>query len=88
MKISLPTKDILINLDDIAIERGIFQEDSFSPLIFCITIALLSWILRCGKTGFETIKYNASYLNYMDNLTIYAKNRDEMKICIEIVKNQ
>ena len=81
----ISTKDGPIHLDDITIERGIFQGYYFSPLIFCIATTLLSQILLRVKTGFKTKEYNINHLNYMNNIRTCAKNRDEMTRCIEIV---
>ena len=33
------------------IRRGIFQDDSFSPLVFVLCMVPLTWLLRRAKTG-------------------------------------
>ena len=86
MCISLPTKECKITLDEIFIERGIFQGDSFSPLLFCIALAPLSRILQRAKVGFKLIQKTISHLLYMDDLKVYAKNREEIVRCIELIK--
>ena len=75
MDISLATEDGVINLDSIAIERGIFQGDSFSPLIFCIALAPPSRMLQRAKTGFKIKNALVSHLKYMDDLKLYAKKQ-------------
>ena len=86
MRISLPTKECKITLDEIFIERGIFQGDSLSPLLFCIALAPLSRILQRAKVGFKLIQKTISHLLYMDDLKVYAKNREEIVRCIELIK--
>ena len=86
MQISLSTELGNVDLDTIHIKRGIFQGDSFSPLMFCLALAPLSRMLHRAKTGFKIKKALISHLKYMDDLKIYAKNREEMKRCIELVE--
>jgi len=71
MRISLPTKEYKITLDEIFIERGSFQGDSFSPLLFCIALAPLSRILQRAKVGFKSDSKTISHLLYMDDLKVF-----------------
>ena len=84
-KIHLPHKDGCITTDDINIERGIFQGDSLSPLIFCICLIPITNILRRAKAGYKLAKNLISHLLYMDDLKIYSKNAEEMERCRRLI---
>ena len=59
------------------IRRVIFQGDALSPLIFKIATLLLNHILRKCRAGWhETI----NHLMYMDDIKLFAKNRNNWKI--------
>ena len=72
-------------MDDINIERGIFQGDSLSPLIFCIYLIPITNILRRAKSGYKLAKNLISHLLYMDDLKIYSKNAEEMERCRRLI---
>ena len=78
-KIHLPHDDGCISTDDINIERGIFQGDSLSPLLFCICLIPITNILKRAKVGYKTTGELISHLLYMDDLKIYCKNAEEME---------
>ena len=86
LAISLPNEKETIELEECKIKRGIFQGDSFSPLIFCLAMAPLSRILKRAKIGFEAKGQIVSHLKYIDDLKMYAKNKKELKRCIELVE--
>ena len=62
-------------LAQVNIRRGIFQGDSFSPLLFVIALIPLALILRKCKNGynFSRTKDKTNHLLYMDDLKIFAK---------------
>ena len=74
-RISLPTKDGPIELDEVKIGREIFQDDSFSPLLLCIALAPLSRILKRTKAGFKISNKLIIHLLYMGDLKVYEKNQ-------------
>ena len=37
---------------EVNIKRGIFQDDSLSPLLFGVYMAPLTWLLRKAKAGY------------------------------------
>ena len=66
--------------EDIKIQRGIFQGDSLSPLLFCICLLPLTEQLNKLDTGYEehTSKIKISHLLYMDDLKLIAKSEEEI----------
>ena len=84
--LTLPNEKEEIKLEECKIKRGIFQGDSFSPLVFCLAMAPLSRILKRAKVGFKINNELISHLKYIDDLKVYAKNKDEMKRCINLVE--
>jgi hypothetical protein len=57
----LHTEEKLIEREDVAIQSGIFQEDSLSPLLFCINLISLTQRLNKLNTGYEEQKQRQSY---------------------------
>ena len=66
------------SLGKVKIQRGIFQGDSLSPLLFIICLIPLSLILRNVKAGFEFRKSGPSsnHLLYMDDVKLLEKLRN------------
>ena len=63
------------SLGEIDIRRGIFQGDSFSPLLFVVVLMPLSIILN--KTDLRYVTSQNQKLNYlllMDDLKLHAKS--------------
>lgn len=76
-----------IKTNQIAIKRGIFQGDSLSPLLFCLSLVPLTNILNREKIGYEITKGKTiTHLLYMDDLKLYAKNDDQLRQELCIVK--
>ena len=68
-----------------------FQGRIFPPLLFCLTLASLSY--KLNKTGHEyhTIPYHIyesriNHLLYMDELKLYGKNDEELQRLLSRVK--
>ena len=83
---SLPNAKGTIVLEECKIRRGIFQGDSFSPLIFCLAMAPLSGILKRAKIGVKIDTQTISHLKYIDDLKIYTKNKSELKRSIDLIE--
>ena len=67
--------------------RGLFQGDSLSPLLFCLSIAPISRALRESGGGYR-VKYMGtpvSHLFFMDDLKVYAKNASALLDALETV---
>ena len=72
----------------VSIRRGIFQGDSFSPLLFVIALPPLTHILRETEMGYQLEKDEAkvNYLVFMDDLKLYGKNDKEINSLIKTVR--
>ena len=76
------------------IRRGIFQDDSLSPLLFCMTLSPLSKELNRTSYGYqmttghgETAKRQLiSHLLYMDDLKLYGRNSDQLDGLLHTVR--
>ena len=55
--------------------RGIFQEDSLSPLLFVLCMVPLTWLLRRAKPGYEwgNKGFKLNHLLFVDDLKLFAK---------------
>ena len=75
-------------LGKVPIQRGIFQGDALSPLLFIMTMIPISRTLRRMKKGYEMDKGKdmITHLLYMDDLKLYAKTEDGMKSMTNTVK--
>ena len=73
-----------IVIPDIKIQRGIFQGDSLSPLLFCLTLDPLSKILKSFDMGYSMSRYRSrksndnkiNHLLFMDDLKLYAESEE------------
>ena len=61
-------------LGEVEIKRGIFQEDSLSPLVLVLALIPLSLILRKAKAAYEFYesKEEINHLLFMDDLKLYS----------------
>ncbi|GLV33367.1 hypothetical protein CBL_20113 [Carabus blaptoides fortunei] len=76
-------------INSITLKRGVFQGDSLSRLLFCISLLPLSIELRREK-GYmagppSRRKHKITYLFYMDDLKLYASNEKELKLVVDQV---
>ena len=72
--------------DNINIKRGIFQGDSLSPLLFCISLIPLSLELNSLGYEYKIRTERITHLFYMDDLKLYAKDDSEVEKLWRIVK--
>ena len=72
----------------VKIKRGIFQGDSFSPLLFCLALMPLTSELATSGYGYKIANTSApiSNLFYMDDLKLYSKNEQEQIGELKVVK--
>ena len=76
----------LLTSRPININCGIFQGDSFSPLLFCLALAPLSNLLNNSGYGYEFTKGKVSHLFYMDDLKTFAKDDNQQIGLLSTVK--
>ena len=72
--------------DNINIKRGIFQGDSLSPLLFCISLIPISLELSSSGYGYKIGTQWTTHLFYMDDLELCAKDDSELEGLLRIVK--
>ena len=70
------------------IQRGIFQGDAPSPLLFIITMMPLNHILRKCAAGYKlsTSQEKINHLMYMDDIKLFAKKERELETLIHTVR--
>ena len=82
-----------IVIPNVKIKRGIFQGDSLSPLLFCLTLDPLSKILNAQDIGYNLSRSRrkndskkANHLLFMDDLKLYAESDQKLSILVRIVQ--
>ena len=67
-------------LGDVKVNRGIFQGDSLSQLLFVLCMIPMSLVLRKVKAGYEWGKkeFNLNHLLLMDDLKLYGKSEKQI----------
>ena len=70
------------------IQRGIFQGDALSPLLFVIAMMPLSRLLRKCTAGYKLSRSQekVNHLMYMDDIKLFAKNEKEQETLIHAVR--
>ena len=74
------------SLAEVKIQRGIFQEDALSPLLF--VKAMMPLNLRKCTVGYKLSKSQEkiNHLKYMDNIKLFAQNEKELETLIQSVR--
>ena len=75
-------------IENIKIKSGIYQGDSLSPLLFCVTLFPLSSILNNTNKGYQC-KYEREKVNhllYVDDLKLIAQSDEELAEQLVVVK--
>ena len=74
----------------IKIKKGIYQGDSLSPLLFCLALNPLSYLLNQTNKGYKlNPKQKESRINhllFMDDLKLYDEDQRELKHLLNVVK--
>ena len=70
------------------IQRGIFQGDALSPLLFIIAMMPLNHILRKCTAGYKLSRSQekVNHLMYMDDIKLFAKNEKELETLVNTVR--
>ena len=76
------------SLAETKIQRGIFQGDALSPLLFIIAMMLLNHILRKCIAGYKLSgsQEKINHLMYMIDIKQFAKNEKELETLIHAVR--
>ena len=82
----LNTLENTLNAGDININSGIFQGDSLSPILFCVTLIPLSKLLNNTGDGYKIYDNTINHLFYIDNLKLFAKNDQQLQGLLNILK--
>ena len=69
------------------IKCGIFQGDSFSPLLFCLALVPLSHLINNTGYGYKMNSRRINHLFYMDDLKLYARDDRELEGLLQTVKS-
>ena len=75
-------------LAEAKIQRGTFQGDALSPLLFIIAMMSLNHILRKCTAGYKLSRSQekVSHLMYMGDIKLFAKNEKELETLILTVR--
>ena len=76
------------NLAEVKVQRGIFQGDALSPLLFIIVMMPLNHIFRKCIARYKLSKSQEkiNHLMYMDDIKLFAKNEKELETLIHAVR--
>ena len=76
-----------LDLCEIDVNRGIFQGDSLSPLIFVICMIPLSFLLRKVKASYEwgRKEFTLNHLLFMDDLKLFGKSDEQIDSLVQTV---
>jgi len=87
-RLTLKTKQEVMQAQPIQLRRGIFQGDSLSPLLFCIALIPLTNELNRAGCGYQVhgTERKISHLLYMDDLKLLGRNENELKNELKIVQ--
>ena len=76
------------SLAEAKIQRGIFQGDALSPLLFIVATMPLNHILRKCTAGYKLSRSQekVNHLMYLDDIKLFAKNEKELETLIHTVR--
>ena len=76
------------SLAETKIQRGIFQGDALSSLLFIIAMMSVNHILRKCTVGYKLsrLQEKVNHLKYMDDVKLFAKNEKELETLIHTIR--
>ena len=76
------------SLAEVKIQRGIFQGNALSPLLFIIAMMQLNNIIRKYWAGYKLSKLQEkiNHSMFMDDIKLFANNEKELKTLIHAVR--
>jgi hypothetical protein len=87
-RLQLKTNQELLQSRLIKVNRGIFQGDSLSPLLFCIALIPITHELNTSNCGYQIhgTERKISHLLYMDDRKFIGRSEEELTNEIQTVK--
>ena len=73
-------------LSNVSVKRGIYQGDTLSPLLFCLCLNPLSYMLDELKGYKISPTGNLTHLLYMDDIKLFAQNDTELQRLVDLVR--
>ena len=73
-------------IGEVKIKRGIFQGDLLPPLLFIISLILLTITIRAMNKGYKLDDIKVNHHLYMDDLKIYACSDKEMESPVNTIR--
>ena len=75
-------------LGEVKIQRGIFQGDALSPLLFVIAMKPLNHILRkCTRSyKFTKLQEKINHFMYMDDIKLFTNNEKQLVTLIQTIR--
>ena len=76
------------SLAEVKIQRGIFQGDALSLLLFVIAMMPLNLILRkcTARYKLSKLQEKINHLMYMDDIKLFTKSKKELETLIHAVR--
>ena len=82
----LNTWENTLNPGDTNINSGIFQRDSVSPVLLCVTLITLSKLINNTRYSYKIYDNTLNYLFHMDDLKLFANNDQQLQGLLNILK--
>ena len=84
--VSLSHNQGTIKTRSISIKSGIFQGDSISPILFCLSLEPLSTMVNDAHYDYEVEGKKISHLLYMSDLKTFVKNDNQQDGLLKTIK--
>jgi len=73
-------------LSEVSVNCGIFQGDTLSPLLFCLALNPLSYLLDNLRGYKISPTINLIHLMYMDDIKVFAQNDQCLKTLVDTIR--
>nr|CAI5858087.1 unnamed protein product [Callosobruchus analis] len=89
-RFTITSGETRVRTELVSFNRGVFQVDSLSPLLFCIPLLPLSIALKntkgysCGTPNHR--RHKVTHLFYMDDLKLYASGQRDLQHALRVVQ--